>query len=166
MSNKTGKMHTDTSIKMILDRWDQSIKSADQLFEQLSDDALLKETSPGKNRGIYLLGHLIAVHDEMLMILDLTREMQYPELYGPFHEEPDKAVSNLPATSELRTIWKTQCAYIAQQFAGVKTEEWFSKHTRVTVEAFATEPTRNKLNVVLTRVIHLQYHLGQMVLLK
>ncbi|HQF28011.1 MAG TPA: DinB family protein, partial [Bacteroidia bacterium] len=74
---------TEISVKIILDRWDASIKNLTSLLENLSDAALMKEIVPGKNRGIYLIGHLIAVHDDMLRLLDMG-EKQYPELYEPF----------------------------------------------------------------------------------
>jgi hypothetical protein len=46
---------TQTTIKMILDRWDGSIKNVDTLLDSISDEQLQKETSPGKNRGIICL---------------------------------------------------------------------------------------------------------------
>mgnify|MGYP006220985185 CR=1 FL=1 len=52
---------TQTAVKLILDRWEASMKNFDTLLKTLTDDQLQREISPGKNRGIYLLGHLIAV---------------------------------------------------------------------------------------------------------
>ncbi|RZJ24285.1 MAG: DinB family protein, partial [Flavobacterium sp.] len=95
---------TEITLKMIFDRWDASLKSCDMLLASLSDETLEKEIAPGKNRGIYLLGHLIAVHDDMLVLLDLGEKL-YPQLNGPFLKSPDKAVAGLPPVSELRTFW-------------------------------------------------------------
>jgi hypothetical protein len=50
--------------------------------------------------------------------------------------------------------------------AGLKPEEWFEKHTAVSAEDFINEPHRNKLNIIITRTSHLNYHTGQLVLLK
>lgn len=55
---------------------------------------------------------------------------------------------------------------IKQKFDSLKPEEWFEKHTAVSTEDFEREPHRNKLNIVVTRTSHLQYHLGQLQLLK
>jgi hypothetical protein len=156
---------TQTTIKMILDRWDGSIKNVDTLLDSISDEQLQKETSPGKNRGIYLLGHLIAVHDSMLPLLDLGAK-KYPELSKIFIESPDKAVSEIPSAKELRAMWNEQKADLRQQFTSLKPESWFEKHTSVSAEDFEKEPHRNKLNIVLTRTTHLAYHTGQLVYLK
>jgi hypothetical protein len=156
---------TATSIKMIMDRWEQSIKNADTLFASLSDEAMQKEIAPGKNRGIYLLGHLIAVHDDMLRLLDMGEKV-HPELYEPFIKSPDKAIKDLPSVATLRNYWTKQCEVMKQKFDDLAPEEWFEKHTAVSAEEFAKEPHRNKLNIILTRTTHLQYHLGQLVLLK
>ena len=157
--------HTDIAIKMLFDRWNASIKSCDSLINELSDEQLHKEIAPGKNRGIYLLGHLIAVHDDMLVFLGLG-ERVYPELHEPYIVAPDKSVELTQSVSELREMWNEQCSYLERKFAEIKSEQWFDKHTAVSEEDFAKEPHRNKLNIILTRTTHLQYHLGQMKLLK
>lgn len=158
-------MHTETAVKMILDRWNASIKGADTLLNSLTDEQLQKEIAPGRNRGVYLLGHLIAVHDDMLILLGMGEKL-YPELHEPFIKNADKGIAQIPTVAELRACWTKQCAALEQKFSGLKTEEWFEKHTAVTAEDFAKEPHRNKLNIILTRTTHLQYHLGQLVLLK
>lgn len=148
-----------------MDRWYASIKSADNLLESISDDKLLQEIAPGKNRGIYVLGHLIAVHDDMILLLDMGNKM-YPELNEPFIKNPDKTSKDLPSPNELRQYWKKQSNALQQKFEQLSVNEWFGKHTAVSSEDFAKEPHRNKLNIIITRTSHLQYHLGQLVLLK
>ncbi len=157
--------HTETSVKMVLDRWNASIERYDILLKELTDDTLQKEIAPGKNRGIYLLGHLITVHDDMLILLDMGAKL-YPELNEPFIKSADKVVTQIPSASELRSFWTKQCKLMKEKLDKVKTEEWFEKHTAVSAEDFAKEPHRNKLNIIITRTSHLQYHTGQMVLLK
>ena len=156
---------TETAVKMIFDRWNASIKNCDTLLNSLTDETLQKEIAPGKNRGIYLLGHLIAVHDDMLVLLDMGEKL-YPELYEPFLKSPDKATNEIPTAAELRFFWAKHCEALSQKFDSLKPEEWFEKHTAVAAEDFAKEPHRNKLNIILTRTTHLQYHIGQLVLLK
>ncbi|WP_316771871.1 DinB family protein [Pedobacter frigiditerrae] len=157
--------NTDLVVKMIFDRWDASIKNCDELLASLSDETLLQEIAPGKNRGIYLLGHLVAVHDDMLRLLDMGEKL-YPELFDPFIKSPDKTVPQLPSVATLREFWKAQCELLNQKFSALSVEDWFEKHTAVTAEDFANEPHRNKLNIIITRTSHLQYHLGQLRLLK
>jgi hypothetical protein len=154
-----------TIVKMVLDRWDGSITNFNKILDSLSDEQLQKKIAPGKNRGIYLLGHLIAVHDDMLILLDMGEKM-YPELNGPFIKSPDKTTSQIPSATELRSYWDEQCETLKRKFEELSPEEWFEKHTAVSTENFANEPHRNKLNIIITRTSHLQYHSGQLVLLK
>jgi hypothetical protein len=158
-------IQTETFVKMTLDRWNASIKNVDDMLTNLTDETLQKEIAPGKNRGIYLLGHLIAVHDDMLLLLDMGEKM-YPELNEPFLKSADKTISQLPTVSALRTFWAKQCEVLKQKFDSLKPAEWFEKHTAVSAEDFPKEPHRNKLNIIITRTSHLQYHLGQLQLLK
>ena len=157
--------HTNTIIKMVFDRWNTSLANCDTLLNSLTDEQLQREVAPNKNRGIYLLGHLIAVHDNMLVLLNMG-EKQYPELYKIFHDAPDKSVSEIPSVQELRACWGNQREVLKEKFASLKPEEWFEKHTAVSAEDFIKEPHRNKLNIIITRTTHLNYHTGQLILLK
>lgn len=157
--------NTHTMVKMILDRWNASLKNLDSLLDSIADEQLEKETSPGRNKGTYILGHLIAVHDHMLPLLNFG-ERKYPELEKTYIDSPDKAMNDYHSAKELRTIWNEQKADLKQKMEGLTAEQWFEKHTAVTEEDFAKEPHRNKLNIILTRTTHLAYHTGQMVYLK
>ena len=159
-------MNSDqTMVKMVLDRWYASIKNCDTLLNSLSDAQLQKEIAPDKNRGIYLLGHLIAVHDDMLTLLDMGDKL-YPAMQEPFLKSADKAIADIPAADELRACWSKQCEVLKQNMDSLKPGEWFERHTAVSTEDFIKEPHRNKLNIILTRTTHLTYHTGQLVLLK
>ncbi len=152
-------------VKMIFDRWNGSLKNWDTLLDSLTDDQLQKEAAPGKNRGIYLLGHLIAVHDDMLILLNMGEKL-HPELREPFITSPDNAVAEIPSAADLRNYWTAQCAVLQQKFESLQPADWFEKHTAVAEVDFLKEPHRNKLNIILTRTTHLAYHTGQLVLLK
>lgn len=152
-------------VKMLLDRWNAAFKTCDTVLNAITDENMLREIVPGKNRGIYLLGHLIAAHDDMVKLLDLG-EKQYPELLESFIKSPDKATDQIPSVSELRSYWTKQFAFIYEKVNSVSTDAWFEKHTSISAEDFAKEPHRNKLNVLLTRTTHLTYHTGQLVFLK
>jgi DinB superfamily len=151
--------------KMIFDRWNGALKNCDSLLNSLSDEQLQKQIAPGKNRGVYLLGHLIAVHDDMLILLDLGDKL-YPELKQTFIDSPDDVSLNESTARQLREFWKNQCAHMQQKFDSIPLEGWFEKHTAVSAADFANEPHRNKLNIILTRTTHLSYHTGQLALLK
>lgn len=156
---------TDIAVKMVLDRWNGSILNLNKLLHALTDEQLEKEVAPSKNRGIYLLGHLIAVHDDMVRLLDMGEKL-FPELFEPFIKEADNVATPMPSVAELRIMWEKQNHFLLEKFENMNTEQWFEKHTAVTEEDFVKEPHRNKLNIIITRTSHLEYHLGQMVLLK
>jgi len=156
---------TQTMIKMTFDRWNQLIKSFDETLQSFTDEQLQRKISPGKNRGIYLLGHLTAVHDSMMPLLDFGDKL-YPELYEPFITSPDKSVTDIPSAADLRTKWNNINTVLSQHFTKMQPEDWFAKHTAVTEEEFVNEPHRNKLNIIITRTTHLAYHQGQFILLK
>jgi DinB superfamily len=161
MENTTQQL----SIKMVLDAWNTQIKNADKLLQELSDEQLLKEVAPGRNRGIYLLGHLTAVHDNMLKLLNFG-DSKFPHLLEPFIYKADKVVAELPSIVELRNCWTQVNAELTKQFAALAPAGWFEKHTSVSTEDFAKEPHRNKLNIIINRTGHLAYHLGQLAFLK
>jgi len=152
-------------IKMTLDAWNKELSSAGNLFDSLSDEQLLKEIAPGKNTGIYLLGHLVAVHDGMLPLLGFGEKL-FPELEDIFIKSPDKSGKQFPSVAELKACWGKVNEALAKGFSKTTAEEWFQKHSAVSSEDFAKEPHRNKLNLVINRTNHLAYHRGQVVLLK
>jgi len=57
--------------------------------------------APGRNRGIYLLGHLVAVHDLMLPLLRFE-DVIYPDLQPVFVDAPDRAFETMPPVEILR----------------------------------------------------------------
>jgi len=154
-----------SAVKAVLDLWNSRIQAADKLFNALTDEQLQNEVSPRRNRGIYLLGHLTAVHDKMLPLLDFEKQL-YPHLDDIFLSKPDKAVMEITSAKDLRDYWKDVNSKLSTHFNGLKPEQWFEKHTSVSKEDFIKEPHRNRLNVVIGRTNHLSYHLGQLALLK
>lgn len=155
---------TDLLVKMVIDRWNGSILNLNKHLQGLTDEQLQKEIAPNKNRGTYLLGHLIAVHDDMLTLLGLGEKL-FPELHEPFIKQADKMATQTPTVAELREMWEKQNAHLQEKFDLLKPDQWFEKHTAVSEEDFAHEPHRNKLNIIITRTSHLQYHTGQLALL-
>ena len=152
-------------IKMALDPWNTQIARADKLFNDLSDEQLLQEVATGRNSGIYLLGHLTAVHDALLPLLGLGEKL-YPQLEEIFIKNPDKSGIEKPLTKDVRNYWSEVNNKLSQHFNQFTADKWFQKHNSVSDDDFAKEPHRNKLNVLLNRTNHLVYHLGQLAFLK
>lgn len=150
---------------MVLDAWHTQIKNTNELFDSVSDEQLMAEIAPGRNRGIYLLGHLTAVHDKMLPLLGFG-DQRYPNLYKTFVQNADKTEADIPALEDLRNYWKETNTILSEKFSGLSVDDWFQRHNAVSETDFAKEPHRNKLNLVINRTNHLANHLGQLLLLK
>ena len=144
-----------------LHSWEQAIKRASTLFDNFTDEELGEAIVPGRNRIIYLLGHLTAVHDRMFPLLDLGARL-YPQLDVLFITNPDNTAAELPAAADLRQYWNTVNQQLTLSLKGWTPEEWLQKHTAVSDEDFAREPHRNRFSVVINRAGHVQYHLGQL----
>ncbi len=152
-------------VKMALDAWNIQVDRTTKLFDSLSDDQLKQEVAPGRNTGIYLLGHLTGVHDAIFPLLGL-KERSYPQLEDVFVKNPDKSGIEKPDTQRLREYWKDVNQTLLRHFNQVSPTDWFQKHAAVSDDDFEKEPHRNKLNVVLNRTSHLANHLGQLTFLK
>lgn len=152
------------AVKSALDAWNSRLESANKMFNSLTDDDLQKEVSPGRNRGLYLLGHLAAVHDKMLPLLNLEAQT-YPQLEEAFLNKPDRSVAEIPSTKEIRAAWEGVNSKLAAHFGRLSADEWFEKHSAVSEEDFVKEPHRNRLNVLIGRTNHMQYHMGQVALI-
>jgi hypothetical protein len=152
-------------VKMVIEAWDAQNSKVDKLLEELSDEQLRAENAPGKNTGVYLLGHLTAVSDGLLPILGLSRRL-YPQLEEVFLKNPEKSGLEKPSIAELKTYWREVNAKIREYFKDLRPEDWFGKHVAISAEDFAREPHRNKLNVLLSRTNHQSYHLGQLIYLR
>src|SRR5436190_17549814 len=88
-------------IKMVTDAWETQNSRFNKLLDELTPAQLMLEVAPGRNRGIYLAGHLVAVSDAMLPILGFGEKL-YPQLTNLFISNPDKSVLNLPTVAELK----------------------------------------------------------------
>lgn len=147
-------------VATVIHAWKLSIERADKFFLPLTDEQVLKELAPGKNRLIYLFGHLVAVHDAMLPLLGIGPR-RHPELDAAFLTVADRAVADLPSVEELRRYWGGVNGALIEAFERFSAADWIAKHTVVSEEDFAKNPLRNRLSVVLSRTAHVGYHLGQ-----
>jgi uncharacterized damage-inducible protein DinB len=151
------------SVQVAINSWRLAVERANRIFSSLTEDELLKEVAPGKNRLVYLWGHLTAIDDAMLPILGLGNRL-HPELDAIFVSSPDKTGTQLPPVGELRKYWDEVNAKLFSQFATLSADEWLQRHYAMSEEDYAKDPTRNRLAVLLSRTNHMSYHLGQMTL--
>ena len=156
------KQASELYVTTALKSWEQWLGRANKLFDSLSDEEMLVEIAPGKNRPVYLLGHLTFVHDGMIPQLRLG-EASYSHFRELFIDNPDRAME-IPPTSDLRQAWKEVGNTLSRLFQSLSAEEWLERHATVSEEEFRLEPHRNRLAILLSRTGHLSYHLGQLML--
>jgi DinB family protein len=146
-----------------LNAWKTNIERADKMFAAATAEQLDKEIAPGKNRLIYLWGHLTAVHDRMLPLLEIGPRL-HSELDVPFISNPDISVSDAPSADEVKKCWSEINQSLFAGFEKLRSEDWLRKHNAVSDEDFAKDRSRNRFAVLLSRTNHLAYHLGQVTL--
>jgi uncharacterized damage-inducible protein DinB len=155
---------TEPIIKQVINAWLAQNKNVTDFFSRYPDEAYLKEVAPGRNRAVYLLGHVIASNDGMLALFGLGEKLfsQYEII---FSKSPDKTVADMPSVATLKQDWEKLNSTLTDHFSRMTPADWLAKHTAVSEEDFAKDPSRNKLNVLMGRTIHQSYHRGQMNLL-
>lgn len=152
-------------VRTTIKAWEIQVNRMNDFFENVSDVDLMREVAPGRNRGVYLLGHLAAVNDGIMPLLGLGQKL-YPHLEKIFITTPDKSSLEFPPTKDLRQYWYDVNEELLEHFLRLEPTEWLAKHAAVSAEDFAKEPHRNRLNVVISRTTHMHYHLGQLIFLK
>ncbi len=162
MSDQQAQAVTDSAVSSFKITFDR----VNKLFSGLTPHQSRLEVAPGRNRVLYLLGHLTSVHDLMLPLLRIGERL-HPELDEPFLKQPDRAVpdADLPALQTLQQQWTEVNTAL---LAGVENKPaawWLERHNSVSAEDFAAQPHRNRLSVFLSRTGHLAFHHGQLVLL-
>lgn len=152
-------------VHTVIKAWETQVNRMNDFFDNASDDELMREVAPERNRGIYLLGHLTAVNDGIMPLLGLGEKL-YPQLEKPFISTPDKSGLELPPLNALRQYWSDVNEKLMEHFVRLEPAEWLAKHAAISAEDFAKEPHRNRLNVIIARTTHMHYHLGQLIFLR
>ena len=147
-------------IDSALRNWRSTVDRTDKVFGDLSQEQLLQEIAPGKNRLIYLWGHLTAFNDALIPLLGFGSRFR-PELDLMFVSNPDRTVTNILSGAELKTIWQETNQILWTGFLKLSAAEWLQKHGAVSEEDFLRDPHRNRFTVLLGRTAHIAYHLGQ-----
>jgi len=152
----------ETLVAGAIATWNSNLDRANKLFCGLDETALQQQVAPGRNRLVYLWGHLAATHDRMLHLLGIA-ERVHPEFDAIFLSSPDRA-STLPPVDVMRAWWAEVNRRMDASLRELKFNDWLARHTAISEEDFANDPLRNRFSILLTRTNHLAYHFGQAVL--
>jgi hypothetical protein len=157
---RIGMTNEEKFLGAALNAWKGNIERADKMFSNLTAKELLNEVAPGRNRLIYLWGHLTAVHDAMLPLLGFGPR-RHPEYDDLFISKPDKATTTLPSAEDIKKSWTEANSKLSEGFATLSAADWLQRHSAVSEQDFAKEPLRNRFAILLSRTNHLSHHLGQ-----
>ena len=152
-------------VSMVLNAWDTYAKRVTDFLDKVSDQGLLTQVAPDRNRVYYLIGHLTVVNDRMLPLLGIG-DTHYGEQEAMFLTNPDNKELIGPTPEVLRQNWKDSLDRLSKGFKQFSIDEWFSKHSAVSEQDFEKEPNRNKLNIIINRTNHMASHYGQLLLVK
>jgi len=149
----------------VLNSWKSVNQRVSALLAQLSDEQIHEEIAPGKNRALYIVGHLTAVSDRMFPLLGVG-ERRFPNLDPVYLEHPDRTEADPLAPADLKAAWEDVTTRLTDALEAFTPEEWLQKHTAVSDQDFAKDPGRNRMAVVLSRTNHISYHMGQLILMQ
>ena len=145
--------------------WRTIVGRLSRVFESADEEQLQRQIAPGKNRVVYLLGHLIVAHDRMFPLMNLGPRL-YPQLDEAYFDNPDGSRPDPVTPAELKTAWIEVNSKLTSAFESLTAAQWLEKHAAVSPEEFAKDPARNRLAVLLSRTNHAAFHTGQIILTK
>jgi DinB superfamily len=157
--------HEELLVANALAFWNLAISRADKLFLNLTEKELDRAVAPGKNRLIYIWGHLAAVNDSLFSLMGIGQRL-HPELDEVFITAPDRTAVNEISAADVKKAWTEINAKLSSEFAKMTPADWLHKHTAVSDADFVKEPLRNRMAILLTRTAHMAYHMGQAALIE
>jgi len=152
-------------ISTALNSWRTIIGRLDRIVETTDEEKLQAQVAPGRNRVVYLLGHLTVAHDRMFPLLGLGKRL-YPQLDEAYFDNPDRSRPEPVTGTELMAVWRDVSQQLTSAIEKLKPVEWLEKHSDVSDEDFAKDPARNRLAILLSRTNHAAFHTGQIILTK
>ena len=119
-------------IQSALANWRLTINRLNKFFGALSPEDFLEPVAPGKNRIIYILGHLAAVHDRALEILGVSTCL-HPQLEATFLTNPDRALDFVPDGAELLALWNEINKHLYEGMLTLTPVQWVERHRVVSM---------------------------------
>jgi hypothetical protein len=71
----------------------------------------------------------------------------------------------LPSREEIKKSWDEVNGKLFAGMEGLSPAQWLQRHTSVSEEDFAKDPSRNRFAILLSRTGHIAFHLGQTALI-
>ena len=123
-------------IDSALRAWKSTADQIDKFFGALSPEQLEQEIAPGRNRLIYLWGHIAALNDGVFPLVGL-RSRLYPEMEVMFIANPDRAAITIYSAEQLKQAWNQINERLLAGFSVWSPAEWLERHTAVLLRSFS-----------------------------
>ena len=141
-------------------QYDVMVEWVNGVLSGLADEDFNLELAPGKNNGVWILGHLIVCDDDFseYMGKDEILYPQYIELFGQHTkvQSPEK----YPSVKELRESWKKVCEKNVKVYKQITDEELKEDHALV--KNAEDDYFKTKENIIMHWQLHEMYHAGQL----
>lgn len=146
----------------LLDMWWNKVCETTEVFETLGEQNAMWPVAHGKNRVIYLLGHLLVIHDGLYPTLEIgnRRHTAYDELFL----SPQHTANVYPPFPLLLDQWIDLNEDLHGKLKQLSVSDWLSKHHHISEENFKLQPGKNKFCAMLCTTTHLYHHAGQLAL--
>ncbi|MBB6107770.1 DinB superfamily protein [Mucilaginibacter lappiensis] len=151
-------------VEQTIAAWQLQNRKVNGLWNKLSPEEILTPLAPGRNRAIYLLGHVIAFNDMMFPKLGFGERL-HPELDHMFVGCSDGCANSYPAATSLKAYWYEVNEKLASNMHSLPPSQWLTQVATVEKPVFERNPLYNKLSIVIGQTVHLSYHIGQLNLL-
>lgn len=144
--------------KMLVDEW------INYQIGRLKEEDYLLELSPGKNHGVFILGHLVASDDDFSVYMGKGGYLfpEYQEIFSAGSEL--LPVDYYPSVKEILEKWKAVCEKnekIYQELTDAELSEYHANCEDPEKDFFKT-----KERVIQMWQTHQAYHVGQFGLLE
>lgn len=146
--------------KKFLEQYIIMVEWVNNYIDSLSDSEFEMELSPGKNHGVWILGHLIASDDDFSVYMG-KGELMYPD-YSELFGQGSKLqkISTYPAVSKLREQWKEIFMKNKRIYENLKDEEFEDIPENMDGESLKYFTSKGK--IVMAWQLHQMYHGGQL----
>ncbi len=137
---------------------------AEHVLRSLSDDDLRHNISPGRNHGIWILGHVVWSQDHLAQYLG-QGGFSYPDLVPLFASGTElRGLEHYPSAAELRALWPLICAKNAAIIADLSDDQLDDYHAMIEGDP-EQDYFKTKENCIINWTLHELYHFGQLAML-
>jgi len=148
-------------VKKFAEQFEAMVEWVNGNIDPLTDDELNMEIAPGKNHGVWILGHLITSDDDFSVFME-KGDLLFPEYFEIFGQGSKlQPVENYPPVSLLREQWKSVVEKNRKIYTELSDEELNEPHGRMQNPP-EEDFFKTKQRIIYFWQLHQMYHAGQL----